>query len=138
MEMIFEPNEKIENLKGRKPMEVCVPPETNPFGSHRNTAGIWGSTRWSAGGRPKRFLTKAQERSKTFEKVLGSGCRRKTSKGQAQERWKLKNTSQGIRANVVERVTKPCGTALLKGAAKPFRRWRQRDRKKEAGISGKC
>jgi len=39
METIFEPNERNENLKGQKPMEVWVPPETNPFGLQRNTAG---------------------------------------------------------------------------------------------------
>lgn len=81
MKMIFGPNERNENLKGQKPMEVWVPPETNPFGLQRNTAGIWGLTRWSTGERPKRFLNKVHERIETFERMLGSRFRRKNFAG---------------------------------------------------------
>lgn len=40
--MIPKSDEERENLIGRKPMEVLILPEINPFGLHKETAGVLG------------------------------------------------------------------------------------------------
>jgi hypothetical protein len=42
----------------------------------------------------KEFVGKAPERKKNWKQFIRSCCRRKASKGEAQERWELKKTSE--------------------------------------------
>jgi hypothetical protein len=56
-----------------------------------------GASRWSAGIKPSGFDRKAPERNRKFERMPASFGRRKALKGEAHERWELKEASQGDR-----------------------------------------
>jgi len=60
----------------------------------RDTAYRMGSSRWNAGVRPMRFDREASERRGRAETFFRPSGRRKASKGEAQERWELKEASK--------------------------------------------
>jgi hypothetical protein len=64
-------------------------------------------SRWSAGSRPMRFRKEAQERRGGMETFHRSLWKRKASRGEAQERWELKEASKDLGTEVTERVAKP-------------------------------
>jgi hypothetical protein len=56
----------------------------------------------------KEFVEKAPERKKDWKQFIRSRCWRKASKGEAQERWELKEASKVCKElKTVERVAKP-------------------------------
>jgi hypothetical protein len=53
-----------------------------------------GVSRWSTGNKLKEFVRKVPERKKDRKRFIRSCGWRKASKGEAQERWKLKEASK--------------------------------------------
>jgi hypothetical protein len=54
-----------------------------------------------------RFVGKAPERKKGWKQLIRSRRWRKASKGEAQERWRLKEAPKVCEDKTVERVAKP-------------------------------
>jgi hypothetical protein len=73
--------------------------------------GIWLLWWEQAVGAPvqswKQVCRKAQERREKFERVFRPLERRKALKGESQECWELRETSQDEGADTIERVAKP-------------------------------
>jgi len=58
--------------------------------------------------RPRGFAGERKDDRVGWERLIRSPKRRKALKGEAQERWELKEASEGVRTErLVERVAKP-------------------------------
>jgi len=76
----------------------------------RGAAFAVGVSRRSVDTRPRGFVGKRKDGRMSWERFVRSPERRKALKGKAQERWRLKEASEGVGAEMlVERVAKPCG-----------------------------
>jgi hypothetical protein len=110
-------------------------PRVNRSGAPKGAAGSTGSNRWGADARPGRFCRKARERRGVGETRSRSSGRKKALKGEAHERWELKDVPEGSGADATERVDKPWGWDR-----QPARQRRsaafERERKKGASVSG--
>jgi len=62
----------------------------------RGTAFSVGGNRWSVDTRPRGFVAKRRNGTLGWERSSGSPKRRKALKGEAQERWELKEASEGV------------------------------------------
>jgi hypothetical protein len=83
-------------------------PELTLRGALRKTACEVGRNRWSAAVRPLGFGRKALEWKAVGKPTDRSPCRSKALKGEAQERWELKEAPKDSRGlNAAERVAKP-------------------------------
>ena len=83
-----------EPKRPKDPREQWPRPELN-LQEHRGVRlGTWDVSRWSAGNKLNRFVRKAPERKRSWKQLIRSGLWSKASKGEAQERWRLKETSK--------------------------------------------
>lgn len=96
----------------RSPREHAVPVRTKPPGTTRETAHPWGETaeaptsgRWG--------LTRKRRSGEVGGNPFRVTGGRKALKGEAHERWRLKDASKDRRVHAVERVAKPYGRNLL-------------------------
>lgn len=98
---------KREPARSKALREPGPRPDLIDPGAERGTAFMAGGSRWSAGSRPMRFRRKAPERRGGMETFHRSLWKRKASRGEAQERWELKEASEGSGTEDTERVAKP-------------------------------
>jgi hypothetical protein len=81
--------------RSKRPRRARAPTRANPSGAKRGTAFTMGASRWGADGRRKESSGKARGRRGSWETEDRSSWRRKALKGEAQERWELKEAPEG-------------------------------------------
>jgi hypothetical protein len=95
-----------------------------------------GGSHGSTGKRPGGFFLKCKRGKKDLGKVFRSPERRKALKGEAHERWELKETSKGLGDESHREGSQTLGVELLGGRVKVFQTHSERDVARRVPGSG--
>lgn len=108
-----------EHPKGQKAQESKGPYlELTPRGAYRRVQLFrWDQTAGAPVRSPTGFCRKAQERKREVERVHGPRERNKALKGEAQERWRLKETAKALRGANHREGSQTLGVELPGGRA---------------------